>query len=105
MSGCRSFIAISGKQWPSAQHCSRALVRTPNPSRRSFATQAAGAPRFQVFNRQAKWLQKERAARNVEASRQADYLKDEIASRLVERLLVRARLVHEQLRGTNTRIG
>ncbi|KAF5510840.1 Arginine-hydroxylase NDUFAF5 [Colletotrichum siamense] len=55
-------------------------------SRRSAFT-AAGAPTFQVFNRRTKWLQKERAASNLEASRQADYLKDEVASRLCERLL------------------
>lgn len=43
---------------------------------------------FEVFNRRSKWLQKERAAANVEGSRQADYLKDEVAIRLCERLLV-----------------
>ncbi len=44
-----------------------------------------------MFNRRTKWLQKERAAANVEASRQADYLKDEVAIRLCERLLVSER--------------
>lgn len=58
-------------------------------ARRSYAFQAAGAPVFEVFNRRTKWLQKERAAADVEASRQADYLKDEVAIRLCERLLVR----------------
>lgn len=43
---------------------------------------------FEVFNRRSKWLQKERAAADVEGSRQADYLKDEVAVRLCERLLV-----------------
>jgi len=57
-------------------------------ARRSYAFQAAGAPVFEVFNRRAKWLQKEKAAGNVEASRQADYLRDEVAIRLCERLLV-----------------
>lgn len=33
-------------------------------------------------------MQRERAATNVEGSRQADYLKDEVAIRLCERLLV-----------------
>ncbi|EJT79537.1 hypothetical protein GGTG_04622 [Gaeumannomyces tritici R3-111a-1] len=56
-------------------------------ARRSYAFQAAGAPVFEVFNRRTKWLQKERAAADVEASRQADYLKDEVAIRLCERLL------------------
>lgn len=57
-------------------------------SRRGYAVQSGGKPVFDVFNRRAKWLQKERAAANVEASRQADYLKDEVAIRLCERLLV-----------------
>ena len=57
--------------------------------RRGYAVQAGGKPVFDVFNRRAKWLQKERAAANVDASRQADYLKDEVAIRLCERLLVR----------------
>ncbi|EFQ31675.1 methyltransferase domain-containing protein [Colletotrichum graminicola] len=60
--------------------------------RRSYAFASGGgggggAQAFQVFNRRTKWLQKERAASNVEASRQADYLKDEVANRLCERLL------------------
>lgn len=54
--------------------------------RRLYAV-ASGATRFQVFNRRAKWLQKERAAFNTEESRVADYLKDEVAIRLTERLL------------------
>lgn len=43
---------------------------------------------FQVFNRETKRLQKERAARNTEQSRQVDYVKDEVAFRVVDRLLV-----------------
>ncbi|KAI0008391.1 S-adenosyl-L-methionine-dependent methyltransferase [Xylariaceae sp. FL0662B] len=57
------------------------------PRRRTYALQAAAPPRHQVFNRRTKWLQKERAAANVESSRVADYLKDEVANRLCERLL------------------
>jgi len=57
-------------------------------TRRWYAFQAPGGPAFQVFNPRTKWLQKERLAANVEQSRQADYLKDEIASRVCERLLV-----------------
>ncbi|KAG7144385.1 Arginine-hydroxylase NDUFAF5 like protein [Verticillium longisporum] len=55
--------------------------------RRSYAFQAGGSPTFQVFNRHTKWLQKERAAADAEASRESDYLKDEVARRLCERLL------------------
>ncbi|KAK0652095.1 S-adenosyl-L-methionine-dependent methyltransferase [Cercophora newfieldiana] len=56
-------------------------------ARRWYAFQAPGGPVFQVFNPRTKWLQKERAATNVEQSREADYLKDEIARRVSERLL------------------
>ncbi|TVY35022.1 Arginine-hydroxylase, mitochondrial [Lachnellula subtilissima] len=54
---------------------------------RGYAVQAPGNPTLQVFNRNTKYLQKERAASNVERSRQVDYLKDEVAMRLSERLL------------------
>lgn len=56
-------------------------------TRRSYAFQAAAPPIHQVFSRRAKWLQKERAAGDVETSRVADYLKDEVAIRLCDRLL------------------
>ncbi|MCJ1479505.1 hypothetical protein MMC13_008191 [Lambiella insularis] len=54
---------------------------------RSYAVQAPGAPTLQVFNRNTKYLQKERAASDTEHSRRVDYLKDEVATRLCERLL------------------
>lgn len=57
-------------------------------SRRSYAVQAPGAPTFEVFNRRTKLLQRERAAANAEKSREVDYLRDETAFRLCERLLV-----------------
>ncbi|KAH8778831.1 S-adenosyl-L-methionine-dependent methyltransferase [Diaporthe sp. PMI_573] len=63
------------------------LPRAVAWTRRSLASQAPGSPVFEVFNRRSKWLQKERAAADVEGSRQADYLKDEVAVRLCERLL------------------
>ncbi|GAB5589183.1 hypothetical protein Unana1_04083 [Umbelopsis nana] len=50
---------------------------TPGP-------EAAG---FQVFHRDAKRQQKDRAAANVTDSRVVDYLKDEIAARVADRLL------------------
>src|ERR1700742_4229043 len=55
--------------------------------RRPYAIQAPGGPTHQVFNENVKYLQKERAASNTEYSRQVDYLKDEVAQRLVDRLL------------------
>lgn len=60
-----------------------------NVLRRGYAIQAPGGPGLQVFNRNTKWLQRDRAAANVEASRKVDYLRDEVAARLSERLLVR----------------
>ncbi|KAI9816475.1 MAG: hypothetical protein M1827_001607 [Pycnora praestabilis] len=64
-----------------------ALRRRIGVPRRSYAVQAPGAPTLQVFNRHTKVLQKERAAADIEASRKVDYLKDEVAIRLCERLL------------------
>lgn len=57
---------------------------------RTYASQTPGNPTLEVFNRKTKHLQKDRAARNVEESRKVDYLKDEVAMRLCERLLVRS---------------
>lgn len=66
------------------------LTRRAIPLRaaRTYAVQTAGAPTVEIFSQQHKWMQKERAARNVEASRNVDYLRNEVASRLCERLLV-----------------
>ena len=55
---------------------------------RSYALQTPGNPTLEIFNRNTKYLQKERAGGNAERSRQVDYLKDEVALRLSERLLV-----------------
>ena len=64
--------------------------RTCTLQLRHYAIQAPGAPTLEVFNRRVKQLQKERAASDVEGSRKVDYLRDEVASRLTERLLVSA---------------
>jgi hypothetical protein len=56
--------------------------------RRDYAAHSPGKPSPEVFNQRIKHLQKDRAAGNVEQSRQVDYLKDEVAGRLCERLLV-----------------
>lgn len=61
---------------------------TPTTTIRKYASQTPGNPMLEVFNRKVKHLQKDRAARNVEESRKVDYLKDEVAMRLCERLLV-----------------
>ncbi|KAI1095345.1 S-adenosyl-L-methionine-dependent methyltransferase [Rostrohypoxylon terebratum] len=56
-------------------------------ARRSYAFQAASPPVHQVFNRRTKWLQKERAAADLQHSRITGYVKDEVAIRLCNRLL------------------
>lgn len=66
----------------------RPAIRRRTCFSRLYAIQASGSPSFQVFNRHTKYLQKERAAADVERSRQVDYLRDEVAMRLSERLLV-----------------
>jgi NADH dehydrogenase [ubiquinone] 1 alpha subcomplex assembly factor 5 len=55
---------------------------------RRYAVQAPGAPMLEIFSNHQKWIQKERAAANTETSRSVDYLRDEVASRLCERVLV-----------------
>ena len=57
--------------------------------RRNYALHAPGAPTLEVFNPKIKYLQKERAAENVIESRNVEYLRDEVAQRLCDRLLVR----------------
>ena len=54
---------------------------------RSYAIQAGGSPIVEVFDARTKWLHKERAAANTQHSRQVDYLRDEVATRLCDRLL------------------
>ncbi|ORE02989.1 S-adenosyl-L-methionine-dependent methyltransferase [Rhizopus microsporus var. microsporus] len=60
------------------------LQQQRNIQRRYYATTPQS---FYVFDRHAKRLQKDRAASNVEESRTVDYLKDEIAARVADRLL------------------
>lgn len=62
--------------------------RFPVSNRRQYALQRSGPPTLQVFNDNMKHLQKERAAADVDGSRRVDYLRDEVAARLSERLLV-----------------
>ncbi|OJJ51648.1 hypothetical protein ASPZODRAFT_127763 [Penicilliopsis zonata CBS 506.65] len=54
---------------------------------RHYASQKPGNPVLEIFNRKVKHVQKDRAAWNVDESRKVDYLKDEVAMRLCERLL------------------
>lgn len=59
-------------------------------TRRNYAIASPGAAVFQIFNRDVKVRQKDRAALDVEKSRTTDYLKDEIAARVADRLEVLA---------------
>jgi NADH dehydrogenase [ubiquinone] 1 alpha subcomplex assembly factor 5 len=68
------------------------LPRVPRLYSRTLASVAdtvAPAP-YQIFDRYAKVLQKDRSAVPccVENSRTVDYVRDEIADRLMERMLV-----------------
>jgi len=56
--------------------------------KRGLATSASNTP-FQVFNTETKRHQRNRAAiLDPETSRRTDYLRDEVAMRLVERFMV-----------------
>jgi hypothetical protein len=56
--------------------------------KRCLATSASSAP-FQVFNTETKRHQRNRAATlDPGTSRRTDYLRDEVATRLVERFMV-----------------
>lgn len=72
-------------------------LRKRAPILRQYAVQAPGAPTLEIFNQHVKYLQKERAASNTEQSRRVDYLRDEVAQRLCERLLVEAILRLSQI--------
>ncbi|KAI9785179.1 MAG: hypothetical protein M1839_000817 [Geoglossum umbratile] len=65
----------------------RPALRRRHAPWQGYATATPGPPALQVFNLHTKFLQRERAAQDVEMSRRVDYLRDEAASRLVERLL------------------
>lgn len=54
---------------------------------RTYAIQQPGAPTINVFSSQSKYLQRSRAAQDVEHSRRVDYVRDEVAFRLSTRLL------------------
>ena len=58
------------------------------PSCHRHASSTSAAPSLEVFNNRVKQLQRERSVIEVEASRKVEYLRDEVAARLCERLLV-----------------
>lgn len=66
------------------------LRRSFGLSRRQFSCSSvfrAGLnSSFQVFNKNTKLLQRQRAAQNIDNSREVEYLRDEVALRMIERL-------------------
>ncbi|KAJ2026037.1 hypothetical protein H4S03_008721 [Coemansia sp. S3946] len=60
---------------------------------RDYLEKAAAAP-FEVFDRNAKRMQRNRAAARATDSREVDYLKDEVAARVSDRLLDIKRRYH-----------
>ncbi|KAK9235338.1 hypothetical protein V1525DRAFT_410289 [Lipomyces kononenkoae] len=75
----------------------RQLTSRPRPKCRPFSSSVpVGADVMQVFNRKVKEKQRDRAAIDPDTSRVVDYLRNEVANRLVERLLLIARQ-HEKM--------
>ena len=66
----------------------RYATATSRSTSNTSSAPSLGAATFQIFDRDLKRLQRDRAAINVEESRNVDYLRDEVAERLAERLLV-----------------
>lgn len=58
-----------------------------NRSVRHYATQSGGGGMPAIFNRSVKQLQRIRSAADPAANKDSDYLKDEVANRIVDRLL------------------
>jgi NADH dehydrogenase [ubiquinone] 1 alpha subcomplex assembly factor 5 len=54
---------------------------------RHFASQSSSGGMPAIFNRRVKELQRTRAVAEADANRESDYLKDEVANRIVDRLL------------------
>nr|OQO01228.1 hypothetical protein B0A51_19008 [Rachicladosporium sp. CCFEE 5018] len=66
---------------------SHRLLRHSLASIRSYAVQAPGTPAIEVFSSQTKYRHRARAAANATQSKAVDYLRDEVAARLCDRLL------------------
>ncbi|KAJ2724030.1 hypothetical protein GGI07_002235 [Coemansia sp. Benny D115] len=80
---------------PAVRASAKRLYSTGSKGRetaKEFLEKAA-AP-FEVFDRQAKLMQRSRAASRVADSREVDYLKDEVAARVADRLLDIKRRYH-----------
>jgi hypothetical protein len=80
-------VGVELKIWMEAR-C--AMLRHATTWRRGLATFSSLQP-YTVFDRSLKRIQRDRAAlkNNGEDSRTVDYLRNEVAERMIERLLVR----------------
>jgi hypothetical protein len=81
--------SVSSQMLPLRRHVPSRIPRIYSMSLASVAGVVAPAP-YQIFDRYTKVLQKDRSAgpNLVENSRTVDYVRDEIADRLIERMLV-----------------
>ncbi|KAK4979404.1 hypothetical protein LTR28_005001 [Elasticomyces elasticus] len=82
------------RQWQLLRSLPYSPRRFPRPifdscptAKRRYALQSPGTPSIQVFSPHTKWMHRERAATDVEESRKVDYVREEVASRLCDRLL------------------
>ncbi|KAL9620757.1 MAG: hypothetical protein Q9160_004770 [Pyrenula sp. 1 TL-2023] len=83
----RPYLPTAALRRRSPRSTPRFFIPHLSGASRSYAVQAPGAPTLEVFNQRKKFLQKERAAAVPESSRRTDYLRNELASRLCDRLL------------------
>ena len=98
-SASRALRSMSRSSLPRCHcRCYATAVPTPSPasstssssSSSSSTSNIPNASAYAVFDRQAKIKQKNRAVkRDLEHSRMTDYVKDEVAANLVDRLMVR----------------
>ncbi|KAK6335305.1 hypothetical protein TWF718_010738 [Orbilia javanica] len=79
---------LFGNRFGHLQHrrCLAIAASTESGNNSIPVARKGGTGSFQIFDRNVKRLQRDRAAANAEESRNVDYLRDEVANRLVERL-------------------
>lgn len=86
--------ATMGSLSSTGSSCASALRSAVRSGARSYAVPSfapSAASPFSVFDRNLKVAQRDRAARNKERSRLTDYVKDDVAQSMVDRLLVSRR--------------
>lgn len=100
------YTSVSPSMLPFRRHVLSRLPRFYSRSLASIADTVAPAP-YQIFDRYTKVLQKDRSAapNRAEDSRTVDYVRDEVADRLIERMLVSCDLIFYFMRLNVSRIG